>query len=260
MIMTQRFLRSVLLALAVFPLQSCTKEYSAKAIEAWVVDADTGQPLEGVNVVAHWELNYGLEGGGAYQLTVMETVADSAGRFTFPAWGPKQIPKGLPSEARMKSNDLGILIFKAGYDTTYRANKEERRIPTDFGDRGAAVREWYANGDKVKLMKIKNMSAQLRAYRHLDKESDIEIEAWMLLFFDTKLHVLLTHSDCGWRDFPRAIASAEMARRNLLQDHEDVVRKVFFGHRTQYEKLVSNDANLIRQCGQSPKKLFEIAQ
>ena len=74
-----RLLHCVLLAFAMLPLQGCAKEYSAKAIEAWVVDANSGQPLEGVAVVAHWELNYGLEGGGAYQLIVMETVTDSAG-------------------------------------------------------------------------------------------------------------------------------------------------------------------------------------
>ena len=77
------------------PLQACSNSYSAKPIEAWVVDAQTGKPLEGVNVVAHWKLRYGLEGGGSYQLHIMEDVTDKNGRFFFPAWGPKEIPRHL---------------------------------------------------------------------------------------------------------------------------------------------------------------------
>ena len=77
--------RFIVLGGVIFSLQACSNTYSAKAIEAWVVDAETKKPLEGVIVVAHWELNYGLEGGGAYQLQVMEDVTDKKGRFYFPA-------------------------------------------------------------------------------------------------------------------------------------------------------------------------------
>ena len=54
-----------------------------------MVDAETHQPLEGVNVVAHWVLNFGLEGTVHADLMLMETVTQSNGRFYFPAWGAK---------------------------------------------------------------------------------------------------------------------------------------------------------------------------
>ena len=50
-------IRSLLLAF-LLPLQACGAPpwYKAEPIEAWVADAETNQPLEGVIVVAHWQL------------------------------------------------------------------------------------------------------------------------------------------------------------------------------------------------------------
>ena len=52
-------LRYLLLMLLLLPLQSCAFYYSAAPIEAWVVDAETGKPLEGVIVSANWQLKAG---------------------------------------------------------------------------------------------------------------------------------------------------------------------------------------------------------
>jgi hypothetical protein len=100
------------IALFALSLDAFAMNYWAEAIEAWVVDADSGRPLDGVIVVAHWELRYGLEGGGTHQLMVMEAVTDQQGRFHFPAWGPKEIPKSLPSEARLKDGDPVLLLYR----------------------------------------------------------------------------------------------------------------------------------------------------
>ena len=63
--------------------------YQAEPIEGWVVDAETGKPLEGVNIAASWEL---MSGGMAVipvgSIMLMETVTDVKGRYAFPAWGP----------------------------------------------------------------------------------------------------------------------------------------------------------------------------
>src|SRR5690348_13390482 len=79
-----------LLSVLILSLQACTTSatyYSAEPITAWVVDAETKQPLAGVNVVAHWQLEGGLEGGNNIgQMMVMEAVTDTAGKFSFPAW------------------------------------------------------------------------------------------------------------------------------------------------------------------------------
>ncbi|MBK8568958.1 MAG: hypothetical protein IPN81_02740 [Nitrosomonadales bacterium] len=71
--------------------------YSAEAIDAQIVDAKTNQPLEGVIVVAHWEVErvvptlfrsclLEMTRADAFQLQIVETVTDANGRFHFPAW------------------------------------------------------------------------------------------------------------------------------------------------------------------------------
>ena len=56
-----------------------TRQYSADAIAARVVDADSGAPVDGVNVVAGWEVKGGMEGGNIVGwVKVMETVTTSS--------------------------------------------------------------------------------------------------------------------------------------------------------------------------------------
>lgn len=190
-----RLLHCVLLAFAMLPLQGCAKEYSAKAIEAWVVDADSGQPLKGVAVVAHWELNYGLEGGASYQLNIMETVTDKNGRFTFPAWGPTEIPKELPSETRMKNNDPEIMFFKSGYRTLEIRN--ERPIGLMSGH-GSSVRTSDWNGKSVQLRKLENSP---REYA----------------FLLPNLYFVEFGKDCEWKYLPRMIVAISKEQKRLRE-------------------------------------------
>ena len=71
--------------------------YSAAPIEAWVVDADTNEPLEGVIVTANWQLVSGTLAGGEIpkgQLMVMEAVTDKDGRFYFEGWTKANLTTG----------------------------------------------------------------------------------------------------------------------------------------------------------------------
>ena len=85
--------------------------YSAEAIEGWVVDAETKQPLEGVIVTANWEVSNAFS-YPVGQLMVMESVTDASGRFYFPAWGPKF----RPPNSILKYDDPQLVMFKNGYD------------------------------------------------------------------------------------------------------------------------------------------------
>lgn len=87
--------------------------YSAQPIEAWVVDEQTKRPLEGVVVVAHWKLMRGTVGGRVPVGTMMilETVTDSKGRFSFPAWGPL----ANTTDGHLEHEDPEIFFFKPGY-------------------------------------------------------------------------------------------------------------------------------------------------
>lgn len=58
-------LRMALAALCLAAVPACATpiRYSAEPIEAWVVDAETKQPLDGVVVTANWQLKEGTFGG-----------------------------------------------------------------------------------------------------------------------------------------------------------------------------------------------------
>jgi len=87
--------------------------YTADPIEAWVVDAETGQPIEGAVVTANWQLvSVGLDTGGRklHQLEVKETRTDKNGRFYFPGF-----TKLNNMVDELREEDPQLLIFKPGY-------------------------------------------------------------------------------------------------------------------------------------------------
>ena len=80
----------VLLCAATFTLTACNR-YSAESTEGWVIDADTKKPIEGVIVVANWQLHKSTMGGKrpADHLNIMETMTDNDGLFYFEGWEKK---------------------------------------------------------------------------------------------------------------------------------------------------------------------------
>lgn len=137
-----RSLFLILTCMATLPacatLEGFPVTYSAEAIEGWVVDAETNQPVEDVIVVAHWDLESAYTPG---QMMVMETVTDKNGRFHFPAWGPK--PR--PVLAALTFEDPEIVMFKSGYDFVTLQN-----TPKSYYNKDSLRRsEW--NGKTVKI-------------------------------------------------------------------------------------------------------------
>ncbi len=91
----QQWLRIASLVTLLLPLwvYACGPATSSSpALEARVVDEATGQPIEGVIAVAHWQLRGGIHEDAVGELVVMEAVTDATGTFRFPAWEPKLRP------------------------------------------------------------------------------------------------------------------------------------------------------------------------
>jgi hypothetical protein len=105
-----------------FAMEACADPYyTAAPIEAWVVDADTGAPIEGAVVTANWQLvgfSYDTGGRKLGQLAVMETVTDRNGRFSFPGFTKVNISGNV-----LREEDPQILIFKSGYRYLRAANE-----------------------------------------------------------------------------------------------------------------------------------------
>jgi hypothetical protein len=87
--------------------------YWGEPIRGRVVDAETGEPLAGVVIVADWKLLAGGYGHGGHinSLVVQETVTNKNGEFGFPKWGPKMRPSFT-----MLDKAPWLILFKSGYE------------------------------------------------------------------------------------------------------------------------------------------------
>lgn len=242
----KRALLPLLLALVLL-LSSCTTRYSAEPIEAWVVDAETKQPLAGVNVVAHWQLEGGLEGGANLgQVMVMETVTDGNGKFGFPAWGPKEVPKydeWWYSNARLTNLDPELLLFKSGYTPMRLFNSKtmEQR-----GSKGPELRTSDWNGKTIGMERFKG---SLEAYA--DRLSSLNISLEQVAFLR---HAELPRDECKWKRIPLMIIA--MGKENVMLKDKGI--RYRFG--SAYEDLLSASSEKYfaeKGCGSSVEFLRE---
>ena len=145
----------LLLILGALSLQACATmhTYSAKPITATVVDAETGEPLEGVNVVAHWVLRNRMTWGGVGDLELLETVTDKNGKFHFQGWEGK-IPWALgPYETRLSNEDPAMIFFKNGYKPSGVGNDLQPERLRDENHTWERYSDW--EGKVIKLEKFK---------------------------------------------------------------------------------------------------------
>jgi hypothetical protein len=176
-----------MLACALLVLSACSTTYQAEPIEAWVVDAESSQPIEGVVVTANWELEIGTVGGNVPvgQIMVMETVTDSKGHFYFPAWGPKTVPSTMPHPLRtqphLATRDPHILLFKSGYKWMGLENGRYNK---------GSVRKSEWSG---KTIRIERFTGNLEGY------------AKSLNFFNPRF----IREDCNWKNVPQMVLAID---------------------------------------------------
>lgn len=223
--------------LGLFLLTSCAgyeAGYSAKATEAWVVDAATGKPIEGVIAVAHWELSAGAMKARSrlVQLKVLETVTDKEGRLFFPAWGPERNPSMV---GYIEDNDPGIILFKSGYAPRFLQNRLEARA--------GALRQSDWSGKTIALARAAdNEEKYLREFQVLNQELRSIVE---------------DASACNWKKIPRML-------RAIYAERLAMVGKGLTGGRFGFGSvdlmLINNADRFSREggseCG-SPRDLFE---
>lgn len=224
-----------ILPLAFLPLQACATTYSAEPIEAWVVDAETTQPIEGVVITANWELEEGTVGGNrpAGQIMVVETVTDNKGRFYFSAWGPKSthltLPHPLTSEPHLVNRDPHLLFFKSGYKWLGLENS----FSFDYNKGSLRKSDW--NGKTIKLEKFKGSLKEYAAH---------------LNFLTTPLRFV--EEDCNWKAIPRIILAVDeeyrLFRKNGISTGLHLI-----------DTLEGVSRSVGRQCG-SAREFFERAQ
>lgn len=208
--MRHALFRAALLFAMLLPLQACGFVYKAEPIQAWVVDGETNQPLEGVIVVAHWQLKGGLEGGNSVgQMMVMETVTDAKGRFYFPGWGPKRSQEG-----RLKTQSPGILLFKSGYE--FRGLENELNNETLRGQLEIPLKsDWDG-----KTIKMERFWGTMEEYAHNVYDLNTEIKNIYSFPSDAR-------EECHWKKIPRMIV--EIHRMSVYFDAKGVKLKGWRG-------------------------------
>ncbi len=201
-LMRHALFRAAFLFAMLIPLQACSLVYKAEPIQAWVVDGETNQPLEGVIVVAHWQLKGGLEGGNPVgQMMVMETVTDAKGRFYFPGWGPK--PRSL--KGRLKTRSPGILLFKSGYE--YKDLENELNNESLRGELKQPLRsDWDG-----KTIKMERFGGTMEEY------------ADHLLSFNISVQSIY-RENCEWKNIPRL--SVAMHKQEKIFRKEQILNSL----------------------------------
>ena len=171
-VIAMNFLRQVLLvalvALAVAATDVDALSYSAKPIRATVVDAETGEPIEGVIVNAYWHLE-DQDGHGLGPFNLTEAVTDAKGVFFMPGWGPLEVPRdsSQPSRrGRLDPDQPWLQVFKSGYKFTTVAGNESTAYLNDPLWSGDPVRTSVWDGKIIRLERFRETDE--RYLNHLE--------------------------------------------------------------------------------------------
>lgn len=173
--------------------ESKSKIYSSDPMESWIVDADTGAPLEGVNVVIGWEALGGLEGGSTVGwVKVMEAVTDAKGRFAFDGWGPVEWKK----PGALQGGSPTLILFKDGYQITFLVQQTRER-------NGMAPAHMRSDYDK-KTIKLARFRGSMGDYaRHVAR-------------LDTDIDSLLATGECNFKAIPHFLNSVDKVNEVFL--------------------------------------------
>lgn len=123
--------------------------YFAKEIHGQIVDDETGQPLEGVVVVAEWRLfspgiGHRVQSG---TINTLEVLSDKEGKYFIPAWGPR--PR--PPFAYLDHLDPELKIFKSDYYPKDLSNK----VLSSANRNRSMVRSSDLDGKGIKLQRFR---------------------------------------------------------------------------------------------------------
>ena len=141
-------------------IPSFAVSYSALPTTATVVDAQTGEPIAGANVVASWRI-ISPTGRSAGLIALDEAVTDARGVFHVPGWGPKEVWADLPRGSRMAGESPEFVVFKSGYRIVAFHNDSTPDRLSDPGYTGEPVRRSDWDG---KALRIEKFTGTIQSY------------------------------------------------------------------------------------------------
>ena len=186
----------LLLVLGALLLQAgaAAQTYSAKPIKATVVDANSGEPLAGVSVVAQWVL-HGNGWNRVGDLELMEAVTDVDGSFHFPGWQGKTPPMAGLYRTRLGNADPELVFFKSGYKVRGVGNDLQPERLLDANHTWQRYSDWDG-----KVIKLEKFNGNMEVYTALAAGT---------------LTGLGEGLECPWKRAPRFISALIRERDRL---------------------------------------------
>jgi len=136
-----------------------------------VIDEATGEPIEGVVILAVWKKGQPTIAGTKHKFyDAMEVVTDKDGEFSIEGMGLKLDRPGLPFPGFADIENMQIFIFKAGY--TY-----DHIVDLDYEK---AKYKWRFEDDKV-IIRLKKLTMEERRRKGPPSRPSIPIEKMNLL-------------------------------------------------------------------------------
>lgn len=233
----KRYLLHVIALCLLANLGGCAT-FSAEPIAAQVVDADTGEPIEGVVVVAHWELHGGSFTGDALPCGVAgveEAVTDQEGRFQLPGFGPIRVSCDVQIWNPM------LIFFKPGYEP-YAVNNSAGAATTNPLETVSVSRsDW--DGKVITLAKNRDMDLRKETSSYALDFGGLNT-LWLSF-------VVNYPGGCYWKQIPNMLR-AVMAQENVFHEAGNNLGSIA-------STLIANDDHFQKiapQCG-SPKAFIE---
>lgn len=186
-------------------LGGCATPYYSKPFGGQVVDALSGKPMEGVNVLAAWNLEFADSGKTGGTLMQSEAVTDQDGRFEIAGWGPVEIQQPANGRLRIRTGSPGVMAFKPGYDFGYGDVWSNAFDGSDMGF--ASLGKPFNGGPSVREAKL-DRPIKLKLFPRSEKEY------FSLLYY----HIVAT-GDCLWTKAPRMIAALINEQRRGIEKY-----------------------------------------
>ncbi|HZR01806.1 MAG TPA: carboxypeptidase-like regulatory domain-containing protein [Burkholderiales bacterium] len=184
------------------------RSYSAAPFSGRVVDAETGAPIPGVIVLAQWLVEGPAESHPVGAIQIMEAVTDEQGRYSFPGWGPKSVPRpdfwSWIIAPVLSTHDPDVHFFKSGYRHVSYTNLPEFGPPEDSAK---DLRRSQLDGKDVRLTKLKQgASERTEEYREMLIDRPFGIAS----------------QGCTWLQMPLTVRFMGQERRELLASGQPV--------------------------------------
>lgn len=197
----------------------------APATEGWVVDAENGEPVEGVIVVAYWAMEkawaWSVAPAGA--VAVFEAVTDKDGYYRIPGWGPRWVKNWI-----VESDDPLIILFKNGYEPRFLGNMTVGG--SGYNSKNSFFRPSMWDGKTVEISRF---------------DGNLPKHANALGVLGRSLESYVVEYNCGWKKIPKMLLALEV-QRELMTANKQLASFVYAGN-------IRTDKN---RCG-TPDSFFK---